>query len=190
MDKVPLGLLISTFRYLGHIINRVLMLPKPILGRLTGKINAMNQVSNCVMCDERVAHEPEVGGEVMAERLKLSLEARTTAGDVTIVLCRGRVVYRDEAAAFSRTVSKLMRDGQNLVLDLSQVEMVDGAGLGEFVGLHNRAASRRSSIKFAAPRNHVRSLFELTKLAPVLEIYPTVGLALESASSYQPSAMR
>ena len=127
----------------------------------------------------------------MAEdRLKLSLEARITGEDVTIVLCRGRIVYRDEAAALSRTVAKLMGEGRDLVLDLSGVEMVDGAGLGEFVGLHNRAASRRSSIKLAALRNHVRSLFELTKLAPVLEIYATVGLALESASRFQPSAMR
>jgi len=132
-------------------------------------------------------HEPDVREESTGDdRLKLSLQALTTDCDVTVVLCRGRVVYRDEAAALSRTVSKLMQDGRNLVLDLSGVEMVDGAGLGEFVGLHNRAASSRRSMKLAALRSHVRSIFDLTKLAPVFEIYSTVE---EAASSFQLSAV-
>ncbi len=58
--------------------------------------------------------------------------------------------------------------------------MIDGAGLGEFVCLHNWAATSRCSLKLAAPKNHVSSLFELTKLAPILEIYPTVEQAFRS----------
>jgi anti-anti-sigma factor len=177
----------SSFEYLGHTFNEVLTKPKPILNRLTGKMDTMNEISNCVTCDHPVAREPQVRGQYMtADRLKLSLEALETERDVTIVLCRGRIVYRDEAAALSQTVSKLIRGGSNLILDLSAVEMVDGAGLGEFVGLHNRAANRRSSFKLAALRNQLRSLLELTKLAPVFEIYPTVELAV---SSFEDSAV-
>ena len=144
----------------------------------------MNELSNCVLCDDPVVRDEETRGDVAVkeEGLKLSLEALTTEGNVTIVLCQGRIVYRDEAAALSQTVSKLMRNGLNLVLDLSGVETVDGAGLGEFVSLHNRAVAGRSFLKLAALTNHVRGLFELTKLAPVFDIYPTVEEAALSFS--------
>jgi anti-anti-sigma factor len=159
------------------------MLPKFILRRPTSKMKSMNEISNCVLCDESVISEEETReevGEIKEDRIKLSLEARTTDDGVTIVFCSGRIVYRDEAAALSRIVSRLMGDAQKLVLDLSGVETVDGAGLGEFVGLHNRAATNRCSLKLVALRDHVRCLFEMTKLAPIFEIYPTVEQAFGS----------
>jgi anti-anti-sigma factor len=157
------------------------MLPKYFLRRLTGKMKAMNETSNCALCEDTGVLEPQVRGDEAGEYgTRLHLEARDTDGGVTIVLCRGRIVYRDEAAILSRTVSSLLREGRNLVLDLSGVEAVDGAGLGEFVGLHNRAATGRSSFKLAALKSHVRGLFEVTKLAPVFEIYPTVESAVSA----------
>jgi anti-anti-sigma factor len=163
------------------------MVSKFFLRRLTSKMESMNEISNCVLCEEPVIREEESREEeTRAQSMKLSLETRMTDDGVTIVLCTGRVVYRDEAAALSHMVSRLMRDGRNLVLDLSGVEMVDGAGLGEFVGLYNRAATGRCTFKLAAPQNRVRNLFELTKLAPVFEIYSTVE---EAAVSSQLSAI-
>jgi len=167
--------------YLGHTIHEVLMLPKYFLPRLTGKMKAMNETSNCALCEDPGVREPQGRGDEAGEYgPRLSLEALDTDCGATIVLCKGRIVYRDEAAILSRTVSTLLREGRNLVLDLSGVEALDGAGLGEFVGLHNRAATQRVSIRLAALRSHVRGLFDLTRLAPVFEIYPTVESALSS----------
>jgi anti-anti-sigma factor len=157
------------------------MLPKYFLRRLIGKMKAMNETSNCALCDDTDVREQHGRGDEAGEYgPRLHLQALDTDGGVTVVLCRGRIVYRDEAAILSRTVSTLLREGRNLVLDLSGVETVDGAGLGEFVGLHNRAATGCSSFKLAALRSHVRGLFELTRLAPVFEIYPTVASAVSS----------
>ena len=119
--------------------------------------------------------------------MKLSLEIRKTGEGAIIVSCAGRIVYRNEAAALSQVVSRLMRDARNLVLDLSEVETIDGAGLGELVSLYNSAVSRRCSLKLAALSHHVGSLFELTKLALVFEIYPTIALAI---GSLEESAVR
>jgi anti-anti-sigma factor len=163
------------------------MVPKSVPRRLTSKMSSMKEISSCGLCEESVNREEEFREEeAREERMKLSLEIRMTDYGVTVVLCTGRVVYRDEAAALSHTVSRLMREGRDLVLDLSGVETIDGAGLGEFVGLHNWAATSRSTFKLAAPRSHVRNLFELTKLAPVFEIYTTVE---EAAVSCQLSAL-
>jgi hypothetical protein len=92
----------------------------------------MNEMSNCVMCDESVIRE-EHSREEVKDGLKLDIETRMTDDGVTIVFCTGRIVYRDEAAALAKTILRLITDGRNLVLDLSGVEMVDGAGLGELV---------------------------------------------------------
>ena len=146
-------------------------------------MKAMNEMSNCMLCEEPVIRDEESRGqeaEIREESMKLSFETRKTDDGVTIVFCTGRVVYRDEAVALSHTVSRLLGDGRSLVLDLSGVEMVDGAGLGQFVSLHNRAVAGRSPIKLAGLSSQVRSLFDLTKLAPVFEIYPTVEAAAVS----------
>jgi anti-anti-sigma factor len=158
------------------------MVPKSVLRRLTSKMISMNEMSNCVLCDESVDREEEFRGEESREEsMRLSLETRKTGEGVTIVSCTGRIVYRNEAAAFSQAVARSMKDSCSLVLDLSGVELIDGAGLGELVNLYNSAASSRCSFKLAAITHYVRSLFELTKLALVFEIYATVEEAAVSS---------
>src|ERR1700693_2827583 len=53
-------------------------------------------------------------------KLKLSLETRN-CGDVIIVHCQGRIVYRDDAAALSRVVGEALPQARQLGLDLSGV---------------------------------------------------------------------
>lgn len=100
--------------------------------------------------------------------------------DVLVVRARGRVVYRDEAAAlFSEVISLLPQSGQ-FVLDLSHVEMMDGAGLGELVILLTRAQDSGSVMKIANPSKLVAELLGLTNLSSVFEIYPSVEDAVNS----------
>jgi len=112
-------------------------------------------------------------------KLKLSLEIRNR-GDVMVVHCQGWVVYRDEAAALSRTVGDILRHTRKVVLDLSGVSSMDSAGIGELALLHRRAEDSNASLKCAAPTPFVRNLLDLTNLDSVLEIYSSVGDALES----------
>jgi anti-sigma B factor antagonist len=113
-------------------------------------------------------------------KLKLSLETSINE-DVVVVSCKGRVVYRDEAAALSRKVMELLPRARLLVLELSQVEMVDGAGLGELVALFRRAEASGCIIKLAGPSSRVREMLELTRLASIFDIHPTLDAAILSA---------
>src|ERR1700684_303775 len=70
--------------------------------------------------------------------LKLSLETRNR-GDVMIVHCQGRIVFRDEASLFSHVVGEALHHGGRVVLDLSGVTSIDSAGIGELVFLYNQA---------------------------------------------------
>jgi anti-anti-sigma factor len=115
--------------------------------------------------------------------LKLSLETRNR-GDVMIVHCQGRIVYRDEAAALSRLVGKVLENGGKVVLDLSGVSSIDSAGIGELAFLHSWAQSQNADLKCASPTPFVRELLDLTNLDSVLEIHPTV---CEALAAFQPA---
>jgi anti-sigma B factor antagonist len=110
-------------------------------------------------------------------KVKLKLEIRETE-DVTVIYCQGRIVYRDEAVALSEKVIELLPNIHQLVLELSGVEMIDSAGLGELVVAHMSAKAHDCSIKLAAPRKSIYELLQLTNLASVFEIYATVDDAV------------
>ena len=99
-------------------------------------------------------------------------------GDAIVLHCKGRIVFGDEAAALSRTVGELLQRTQHLVVELSGVEAIDSAGLGELVLLHMWAEGNRYSVKLASPSKRVRHLLQITNLALVFEIYDTVDDAL------------
>jgi len=112
-------------------------------------------------------------------KLKLSLETRNR-GDVIIVHCHGRIVYRDEAAALSRVVGEVLQHARKLVLDLSGVSSMDSAGIGELALLQTWAQGKNASLKYAGANSLVRTLLDLTNLDSVLEVHPSLDAALES----------
>ncbi len=126
--------------------------------------------------------QPEVAAAFEYDKelkLKLSLETRNR-GDVIIVHCQGRIVYRDEAAALSRVVGEVLQQARKLVLDLSGVSSMDSAGIGELALLQSWAQGKNVNLKCAGPNPLVRTLLDLTNLDTVLEVHPSVDAALAS----------
>lgn len=111
--------------------------------------------------------------------LKLSLETRNR-GDVMIVHCHGRIVYRDEAAALSRLVGEVLEESGKVVLDLSGVSRVDSAGIGELALIYTWSQERNASLKCAGANELVTTLLALTNLDSVLDVHPTLDSALEA----------
>ena len=119
--------------------------------------------------------------------LKLSLETRNR-GDVIIVHCQGRIVYRDEAAALSRLVGEVLQHTSKMVLDLTGVSSMDSAGIGELALLQTWAQGKNVNLKCAGPNTIVRTLLDLTNLDTVLDVHPSIDAALESFSNEQVTA--
>ena len=150
------------------------MIPKRFHKRLSLRMDFSNDnlqlsrqpVSGAVFS----AHYKESG-------LKLSLETRSR-GDVMIVHCQGRIVYREEAAALSRLVGEILESGGKVVIDLGGVHSIDSAGMGELVYLHTWAQSRNADLKCASPNAFVHNMLQLTNLNSVLEIHPSVTEAV------------
>jgi len=115
--------------------------------------------------------------------LELILESRQ-AGNVTVVHCRGRMVYREEAVAVSRAVGKALQDSREVILDLGGVQNVDSAGLGELVVAHVSAEEQGKSVKVVGANRTVSELLELTNLSYVFEVYPNLAAALDSGRGW------
>jgi anti-sigma B factor antagonist len=130
---------------------------------------------------------PAAFGLEKEPKLKLSLETRNR-GDVIIVHCQGRIVYRDEAAALARVVGEVLQHTSKLVLDLSGVSSMDSAGIGELALLHTWAQGKNVNLKCAAPNTLVRTLLDLTNLDTVLDVHPSIDSALEAIREEQVTA--
>ena len=104
--------------------------------------------------------------------MSLSLKAEMV-GSVTVLRCKGRIVFRDEVLALSHRAGELIEQGRPLILDLAGVTVLDSAGLGELVALHMWAQASGCGLKIVQPSSQVRYLLELTNLNSVLNILST-----------------
>jgi anti-sigma B factor antagonist len=155
------------------------MIPKPFHKRLSNNMQSTNEHWQTWP----QPHDWAVLATPLKEsKLKLSLETRN-CGDVIIVHCQGRIVYRDEAADLARVVSEIVENGSKVILDLGGVVSIDSAGIGELAFLYTWAQSRNADLKCASPGPFVRHLLALTNLDSVLEIHPSLGDAL---AAFQP----
>ncbi|MGB9361790.1 MAG: STAS domain-containing protein [Candidatus Sulfotelmatobacter sp.] len=150
------------------------MIPKPLLQRLSNSMQFINSIWQTRPPGRELAGP---GFKPKESKLKLSLETRYR-GDVLIVHCQGRIVYRNEAVALSNLVGEVLENQGKVILDLSGVSSIDSAGIGELVLLHTWARSRNADLKWASPSPLVRELLDLTHVDSVLEIHPSLGEAL------------
>ena len=111
--------------------------------------------------------------------MKLDMEVRTI-DEVSVLYCKGRFTYREEAVAFSQTVSRLVSENRALVVEMSGLEIIDSAGLGELVVVHMWAKASRCALKVAGANFRILQLFDLTNLLSVLDVHPTLDDALLS----------
>lgn len=68
----------------------------------------------------------------------------------------------------------------NILIDLHEVRFVDSSGLGSLVSGFKNASARNGNLKLCGLQPQVKSMFELTRLHRVFEIYPGREEALAS----------
>ena len=109
--------------------------------------------------------------------MKLDLEI-CAIDNVTVLYCKGRFTYRDEATAFSQKIAELLPHARQVIVELSGLEAIDSAGLGELVVVHMWIRAARCSLKLAGANPRIRQLLELTNLLSVFDVHPTLDDAL------------
>jgi len=97
-----------------------------------------------------------------------NIEIDRTDG-VAVLQCAGRFV-RGAAVTALRDAVTAQKNARIVVLDLSDVVLLDGSGLGTLVVLHRWARDRQVQLKLVNPSTFILELLERTGLAGVFDV--------------------
>lgn len=106
----------------------------------------------------------------------------TEVDDTVILHCKGRLQFCEEAAVFSKLAHAILDSGRNIVLDFSELEMIDSSGIGELVLVYMRASGSGREVRIAQPSHRVVEILDLTNVSSLFRICATSDMALEMAA--------
>lgn len=113
----------------------------------------------------------------------MNLAASMTEVDDTVILhCKGRLQFCQEAAVFSKLAHAILDSGRNIVLDFSELEMIDSSGIGELVLVYMRACGSGREVRIAQPSHRVAEILDLTNVSSLFRICSTTDAALAMAA--------
>jgi anti-sigma B factor antagonist len=109
----------------------------------------------------------------------MNLKTESNGGTV-IVFVKEERLDAHNSSELKVEMNRLFDAGTvNLLIDLKEVLFIDSSGLGVLVSGFKNASTRQGSIKLSGLQTQVKSMFELTRLHRVFDIFTTVDDALE-----------
>jgi anti-sigma B factor antagonist len=113
-------------------------------------------------------------------------------GAITIVDLRGSIDLGEASLTLRRTIRDLVESARTkIILNLSQVNSMDSAGVGELAGAYVPVKSKGGDLKFLNPTKKVYDMLKITQLDKVFEVYIDEQTAIrsfsESAGETRPS---
>ena len=85
------------------------------------------------------------------------------------------------AGGFKDTFKELLREGaSSYVVDFQEVDYIDSGGLGSLVSALRQTRSVEGDIKISGLSGKVRSVFEITRLHRIFEIFDDDSVAVNS----------
>jgi anti-sigma B factor antagonist len=104
-----------------------------------------------------------------------------TRKDVVVLYVKEERLDAHNSSELKTAVQKLFEDGtKNVLVDLKDVRFIDSSGLGALVSGFKNAISHQGSLKLSSLQSQVKSMFELTRLHRVFEIFPSTVEAIEN----------
>ena len=101
--------------------------------------------------------------------------------DISIIIVQEERVDAHNSNDLKDELKKLFEAGKkNILIDLRDVRFIDSSGLGALVSGFKNAISNQGTLKLSMMQPQVKSMFELTRLHRVFDIYPTTEDAMDS----------
>jgi anti-sigma B factor antagonist len=105
-------------------------------------------------------------------------------GNVALIDLKGRVTLGEGVETLRDKINSLLHQGhRNLILNLSGVDYLDSAGLGEIVGTYATVRRQGGSLKLLGLTSRIRDLLSITKLLTVFDTFDAEQDAVRSFSS-------
>lgn len=109
--------------------------------------------------------------------MELGLET-TTVGIWTVLAVRGEVDVATAPRLRERLVELVGEGRTRVIVDLDGVEFLDSTGLGVLVGALKRVRDHGGDLRVVCTVPRILKVFEITGLAEVLGVRPTVADAV------------
>lgn len=112
-------------------------------------------------------------------------------GSITIVDLRGSIDLGEPSLTLRRTIRDLVESGRTkIILNFSQVNSMDSAGVGELAGAYAPVKSKGGELKFLSPTKKVYDMLKITQLDRVFEVYMDEETAIRSFVDAVPQVRR
>lgn len=110
----------------------------------------------------------------------MSLDVRTV-GDVTILSPKGMLLGGKETDELQSKIKELAEAGnRKLLINLGQTTFMNSVSLGVLIGGHANYSKRDAKLKLCAVDKKIQSIFVVTKLSLVFEVFDEEAEALAS----------
>lgn len=110
----------------------------------------------------------------------MDIKMELTEG-IAVLFIREDRLDANNSEELKTELRRLFESGtKDLVIDLKEVLFIDSSGLGVMVSGYKNASILHGSLKLSNLQSQVKSMFELTRLHRVFDIFPTVDDALQS----------
>ena len=104
-----------------------------------------------------------------------------TQESVTVIALEGNLLGGPDASALVRQLNELIDAGKTrVVLDLATVAFMNSSGLGLLINGFTTMKNAGGSLKIANASEKIVELFKITRLASLIENYPSVHAAVSS----------
>jgi anti-sigma B factor antagonist len=101
--------------------------------------------------------------------------------DQVIVLKLAGRLDGPAGAELKKNINQKLDDGQGrFVLDMADVDFIDSSGLGSLVAILRSVGAAEGELKVAALTAQARSVFEITRLHNIFDIYAQTEAAIKS----------
>lgn len=103
--------------------------------------------------------------------------------EIAVVWLEGRIVLGEETSVLREKVKSLIAAGnKKLILNMSNVTLIDSSGLGALVAAHSTAKSGGASLRLCNLGTKFNELLQITKLLTIFEVCSTEADAVRSFS--------
>lgn len=110
----------------------------------------------------------------------MDIKMELTEG-ITVLFVREDRLDANNSEELKTELRRLFESGtKDVIIDLKEVLFIDSSGLGVLVSGYKNASVRHGSLKLSNLQSQVKSMFELTRLHRVFDIFTTVDDALQS----------
>jgi anti-sigma B factor antagonist len=132
-----------------------------------------------------IAHDEGTPQPTPESRTPVKMQMATRhVGDVAVLDIRGRITVGEGNVVLRETVRELTDKGnKKIILNLSQVNYIDSAGLGDLVRVHTSVRHQGGKLKLANLSKQLDDLFQITRLSAVFDIEKDEASATRSLSA-------